>query len=1034
MGKSIRFSALLLCAFFLLTAGSYAQNITGTVFDEFGNPAPGVSAIIKGTTLGGATDLDGKFEIKNVGSGVFTLQISFVGYRTIEKEINTNEPIEPLTFNLQVDAQSLDELVVVGYGVQRKREVTGSIAKIDSKQITEIPTQSFESSLQGKAAGVQVTTGSGLAGSAAVIRVRGISSISSGGDPLYVVDGIPITQDYFLLNNSGGMNNNPLATINPNDIESVDILKDASATGIYGSRGANGVILITTKRANSKKLNFNFNSRWGVSQATALPDMLETPEYLQMYQEAHENDGGTGYAILPRGTWDQARRNNTDWVDQTTGTGFKQMYSLSVDQRSDKYGIYGNISYDENGSYLIGNKFTRTSGRLNLDWDATKNLRVQVNGSVSSGVNTKVDAAWSGGLGAAMSTALPIYPIYWDSLQIANPNNGEFNIDTLTGDTIPYAQSGDYWLEAGANNNPVASRELRNWRTVDNRIITNAKVIWAPRTDFIFTGSLGYEYIDLWEKNFRDQKLDVNDPNNTYAETYKNINNINTSLQANYIKTLNSIHDINLMLGTEYQYSATSDRATSNFSGDFGRDFEGTEIADQVGTATLNYYIFQSFFLRANYMLKDKYILQVTGRVDGSSRFGPNNKFGFFPSASAGWIMSEEDFMKSQNVVSYLKWKTSYGRTGNSNLPDGLDYWLFRQGDNTYNGDNYLYSTQLPNPDLKWEITDMFDFGLEVGLLDDRISFEAAYYLKNSSDVILVLDIPKQMGYANYTDNVAKVMNRGWEFSLTSRNLVGKLEWTTIFNVTHNYNEVLDIGPYREDAIRGGTNDTRIVLNKPIGTNFLVRFSHVDPESGVPVYLDINGEETTEWSPDDRVPVGQVYPDFYGGMTNNFRWKQWDLSLEVIFSVGAQIYNSSEKRQATLISDWNMTPDVFDRWRKPGDSDTRFPRATLTEATYGSGTPWINTDQWLHDADYLRFRKLSVGYNFTPWRVSDTRDLSLRLEASITNFFTITNFPGLDPEIARDFDNPADRNLSPNVTYLTPPQERTANLAVFLKF
>jgi TonB-linked SusC/RagA family outer membrane protein len=1034
MGKSIRISALLVGAFMLLAAGSYAQNITGTVFDEFGNPAPGVSAIIKGTTLGGATDLDGKFEIANVGSGVFTLQISFIGYRTIEKEINTAEPMEPLTFNLKVDAQSLDELVVVGYGVQRKREVTGSIAKIDSKEITEIPTQSFESSLQGKAAGVQVMTGSGLAGSAAVIRVRGISSISSGGDPLYVVDGVPITQNYFLLSNSGGMNNNPLATINPNDIESVEVLKDAAATGIYGSRGANGVILITTKRASSNKLNLSLNTRWGISQATKLPDMLNRDEYLQIYQEAYENDGGIGRAPLPQSTtWEQAERTSTDWVDQTTGTGFKQLYSLSLDKKTDRYGIYGNFTYDENGSYLLGNKFTRTSGRVNFDYDVSKKFRVEVNASVSNGVNKKVDAAWSGGLGAAMSTALPIYPIYWDSTQIANPNNGEFNIDTLTGDTIPYAVSGDYWLETGSNNNPVASRELRNWRTVDNRILTNAKLIFAPRTDLIFTGSFGYEYIDLWEKNFRDQRLDLNDQNNTYSENYKNVNNLNASLLVNYIKTYNAIHDLNIMLGTEYQYSATSDRGTINFSGDFGSDFEGGP-GGTGGQDRLSFFIFQSYFGRVNYMLKDRYIVQLTGRVDGSSRFGPENKFGFFPSASLGWIITEEDFMKAQNVVSYLKLKTSYGRTGNSNLPRGYDdqTWVI---DNTgYGGESYLYSDLLTNPALRWETTDMFDVALEVGVLEDRISMEASFYNKNTSDVILNLSTPQHIGYDRYVDNVAKILNRGWEFSLTSRNLVGKFEWTTMFNITQNYNEVLDIGPYSEDAVGGGTNDTRVVVGKPVGTNFLVRFSHVDPESGVPVYFDINGEETTDWDPNDRVPVGKVYPDFFGGMTNNFRWRRWDMSFEIVYSVGAQIYNSSEKRQSSLVTDWNMTPDVFDRWRKPGDSDTRFPRLTRTEATYGSGTPWINTDQWLHDADYLRFRKLSIAYTFEPWRVSDKRDISLRIEGSITNFLTITNYPGLDPEIARDFEDPADRNMSANITYLTPPQERTANLAFFLKF
>ncbi len=1031
---------MLLSIILFFSANLLAQEtVSGTVLDENGGPMPGVTVLIKGTTTGVSTNMDGVFTMPKLEDGTYQFVFSFIGYKsdTIQVDVKGGKAAAPIKISLEVNAQTLDEMVIVGYGVQRKRELTGSIAKVDGKNLTAVPVPSFESGLQGQAAGVQVTTGSGLAGSPALIRIRGVGSVSAGGDPLYVVDGIPITQDYFLRSNSGGMNTNPLAAINPNDIESVEVLKDAAATGIYGSRGANGVILITTKRGNTKGLTIDFNARWGLAQPTARPKMLDGDEYLQMYQEAWENDGNTGRASLPNVSWETAEDYNTDWVDQTVGNGFKQLYSLGVNTKKDKWGLFGNFTYDDNQSYLIGNSYERMSGRMNFDYYISDKLNLSVNTSFSQGLNRRVDAAWSGGLGAAMSTALPIYPVRWDSLQVANPVTGEFNIDPATGDTIPYARQGDYWREAGAGNNPVAMREWKEWRTQELRTINNLRLNYMPIDNLIITATLGYDFMRINDDRWESEDL-LQDGTIGSGVAYRDqvgVNNSNGSLLANYNWRPTDKHDFRFLMGTEYQYSQTKStyESFSHIDGPL-YNHESDSVRDEPSGNPVDEWGFVSLFGRVNYMWQGKYIAQVTSRVDGSSKFGDNNKFGYFPSASLGWIMSEEDFMKGQNLFSFFKWKVSAGRTGNANLPTYKDFEKYSPPENnsTYNGEPILYKIELENPDLSWETSTNWDIAAEMGLLNDRITMEAAYYRKYASDVLMRVQLPQSLGYGEYWDNVGEILNRGWELSISSRNMVGELQWTTNFNIARNYNEVKSIGVYTEDAILGGTNDTRIVVGSPVGSNFLVRYAGVDPDNGRPTYYTKEGDVTYDWNPNDRVVVGDILPDFIGGFNNFWSYKNWDLALDMVYSIGAKIYDSSSKRQLGVTTDWNMRTEVFERWRKEGDI-TDAPVRTLDTETYGSGTPWINTDQWLKDGDYLRFRRLALGYTFTPEALGKNIN-NFRVEASMTNFLTWTNFEGLDPEIARDFENAADRNMSGNVTYLTPPQEKTYNLAISMSF
>lgn len=1015
------YAAPLLVLFCLVFAAqSWAQSLSGTVVDENKEPLPGVAVVIAGTGKGIATDFNGKYAITGLQPGKVTVEFTFIGYQKVSKEVTIGSGNTTLNMNMQIATNQLDEVVVVGYGVQRKREMTGSVVSLKSAEINDIPAPSFNNAIQGKAAGVQVITGSGVAGSGSMVRVRGVASISAGGDPLYVVDGIPITQDNFLDGNRGGFNTNPLAAINPADIESIEILKDASATGIYGSRGSNGVILITTKRGKRNGgLNFTFSSRVGLTTPTARPNMLNASEYLQMYEEAWVNDGNIG---TPSGgiftgdfTWEDAHKYNTNWVDETIRTGVKQKYDFGVTKGGQNYNMYGGLSYQNDQSYLKGNSYSRLAGRYNIDYNFSKDLKVGASVSLSQGINNRIDAAWSGGLGAAMSTALPIYPIKDDN--------------------------GDWWIEKGIGNNPVAARENRDWKAREFRSINNLFLEWSPIDNLMLKVQGSYDYMDFRDERYEGTVFDPSNVNDQDGQVYGKawtkpfyVNNLNGFATASYLYDLNEDNHFNFLLGTEYQYREHRDITESfvQFANGPISETNQTPTNNKDIRAAINRTAFQSFFGRVNYNFKQKYLFEALARIDGSSKFGQNYKFGFFPAVSAGYIITE-DFLRESDAVSFLKLKVSYGINGNSNIPDNQWYGQYQLSSNGYNNQDYRFPVRRDNPNLRWETSGTFDVGLEYGFLKDRITGEVAYYHKTTNDMLLEVTLQKANGFSSWWDNVGSVYNTGVEFAIKSRNLVGDFKWTTDFNIARNYNEITSIGPYTEDAVSGGTNDTRVVVGMPIGTNYLVRFSHVEAETGRPVYFDANGNQTYTWDPVDRVAVGSVLPDAVGGLDNNFQFRNWDFGFLFVFTIGGDIYDSSSKRQLGVVTDWNMRSDVYDRWRQPGDQAT-YPRLTRDTETYGSTTPWINTDQWLHDGTYLRLRNVRLGYNMPRELMQKWHLNSMRISFIATNLLTFTKYIGLDPEIARDFENATDRNMSPNITYLTSPQEMTFNLGIDLTF
>ena len=1018
--------------------------VQGRVTDDQGNALPSAT-VMTASGKGVFTDLDGQYTLA-VSAGEQTLTFSFIGYLNTVKTVNVRAgEAKTLNIRLREDAVLLNESVVVGYGVQRKKEVTGAISTIDSKEITAVQTPSFEAALQGQAAGVQVTQGSGMAGSGSIVRIRGLSSISAGGDPLYVIDGIPITQDYFAGGNSGAMNRNPLASLNPNDIKDIQVLKDAAATGIYGSRGANGVILITTKRGVKKGIQVSYGSSIGYGEPTSRANMMNTEEYLTIRQEAWENDGGTGYVWLPylttagsspetrKAAFERAMETNTDWFDLFSRRAQKTQQNIGLRSGGEKWSMYNGVSYDKNESYAVGNSYTRTSARTNFDWTPNDKIKVLLSGSTSEGQNQRVRGGWSGGIGAAMSTALPyMAPYVVDSTFDANGSlvSTERNYEL------------NRWF------NPMAYQDFVQWRETERRQIATGQIIVTPheRLDIVMNG--GYDNSKLENDSYENSALDRTNGFAYGNWSEYNARNYNVGANATFRAIDRDTTSLAILVGAEAQ-KFESDGFGFNL-----RDSQGPAYAipalrdslfglhdslyDAVSTVT-NAYVnqyrtdgFASTFARVNYNLKDRYFFQATARVDGSSRFGQNNRFGFFPSAAAGWVISDEPSFKSE-TISFLKFRTSWGRTGNASIDGFSRFALYNdqtQGA-TYAGDTIVFPTQPGNPDLRWETVETIDASLEMGLWKDRVSVELGVYNKMASDVLMNVELPSHTGFNNRSVNAGQVLNRGVELGITSNNLpsTSELQWKTTLNYAYNYNELVNTGDFTEDAISGGTNDSRAVTGAPLTTYFLVPFSHIDPESGLPVYIDINGNETFEYNLEDRRAVGDGLPDHVGGLRNEFTFRNWTLSTQFTGAFGAKMWDSSAKRQLGVVTDWNMRTDLFDRWRQPGDIAS-FPRLTMDETTYGlpAGFPWWNTSLFMYDASYIRLRNASISYRFP----STKGDITLRLSGN--NLFVLTNFIGLDPELTRDFENRQDRNFSGGANYLTAPQERSVIFAINANF
>ncbi len=1068
-----RFLALMVALFCSVAAFAQTGKISGKIIDEKKEPVMGATVVVAGTTLGSATDMDGNYTIEGVSPGEARVQVSYIGYETKEGSVKVvNGSTVTLDFSLGENKEMLDVVIVTGYGqTQQRRDLTGAISKIDSKTLNGQPVQSFEQALQGNATGVQVTQGSGMAGSASMIRIRGASSISAGGDPLYVIDGVPITQDVFLTGGTrGNQNYNPLSSINPTDIESVEVLKDAAAAAIYGSRGANGVVLVTTKRGKAKdgKPQFTFSTRMGFGEPTKQLSFLNNTQLLDVWQRGWENDGHTGRAPLPkyytdRGyTYADAEATNTNWQDMLVRKGFKQEYNLGMSTQSKNgvWGAYVGTSYNNNESYIKGNNQERMSVRANIDFHPTKNFKASLTSSLTRNLINRngTDDFWSGWVGA-QAYYLPIYPIY--------DKNGDYFAPQLN----PLAQ---------AENNKLQNLE---WRTVN---ALNLSYNITPELSLTANGS--YDYLDNNDYVYRTAEWGrLTNPKNSlawrsFSKTWNTIGkNFNgyTTVNYDFKKVLPEAHRLNAMIGGEMQ-DRTSGKQERQYFGFDNFEYRMSDISDSTGTwnkggakywtknigirgADTDSTHFLSGFARFNYSFKDRYQVQATLRYDGSNVFGANYRYGFFPSLGLGWTVSDEKFWGNlKKTISFAKLRASFGVTGNSNIGWSQQFGGYSSAtiDNnagsSYNGANTAYYYKKENPNLRWDDKYTYDAGMQLGFLNDRIVADfTAYYSLSPNSFIKVISAPSS-GLGDLYYNYAAVENKGLELGITSRNIVSKnalgFKWTTVLNLSSNDHKVLDVGGYQPDALPSFFGDLRTVKDYYVATHYKVRFAGVDAQTGLPIYYAADGVATRTgvdaYRPEtDRVALGGVLPYLQGGMNNRFEYKGFDLSAQVTFSLGGYIYDDAAKRQRWMLTNdgdglsfggsgwWNMRADMLeDRWLKPGDTDKAYPVLSWTPSKLGLKDAWQNNSSaFLEKADYARLRNVTLGYNIPMKAAYDIK--SMRIYFIGANLYTLTNYSGWDVEIARETSDAGGRNIGgANNSFLTAPQERSYMFGLDISF
>ncbi len=1008
----------------LAISSSWAQRtITGRILSDEGEPLIGATVQAKNTSIGTITDVDGNYSI-SLPEGTTTLVISYTGYTTSEVVIGVSNVLDVI---LQPSVSQLSEIIVVGYGTQIKSTLTGNIAKVSGEEIQSLPVPSVEQALQGRSAGVFIESNNGKPGGSVRVRVRGSSSIGASNQPLYVVDGIPLTTE---PQNLSGGDLNPLADLNFNDVESIEILKDASAAAIYGSRAANGVVLITTKRGKAGKTLLSFDIQTGFSEPTNRREFLNTEEYLAYFTQAAIGAGRQDFRLDPDSYANEQeaidgniafvegrfRRYNgfnddwrttdldTDWQDQLFQSAQSTQATFSARGGTDKTKFFASASWSDQEGILIGNGFERLSGRLNLDQQVSDKFNFGFNMNLSRTFTDQVsdDNAFSTPM--QLVALAPITPI--------RDENG-----VLYDRPVTTYYNGLIDLED-------AQRDVTSFRT-----LANAYGRYEIVKGLFLNGDIGVDILNVKDNSFFGRRTFGGQGTNGAASSlYSQVQNYTAKAFLNYRYTLSSNHNFDIVGGTEFQ------KSTSEFTRVDGQQFPVDDLktiasaADiTLGTSTLTEFSFLSYFARVNYNFDQKYLLTLSGRVDGSSRFGANNRFGFFPAASVGWVLSKEGFLENNPTFSFLKIRASYGLTGNAEIGNFPALGLYNA--EGYNGISGLQPSQIPNPDLEWEKTAQLDVGLDFGLFNDRLTGEIDYYIKNTTDLLLDVPVPGTSGFRTQTQNLGEIENKGVEVALNSNNLVGDFKWTTRFNFAHNKNKVVALAP-DQDIIDNGSFSV-VKVGESIGTFFGAEYAGVDPANGDALwYINAEGggrETTNDYNQANFVVVGDPNPDFIGGITNSFSYKGVSLDFTFQGVFGNDIYLSGDVFMACNAC-WfdNQTRDQLRAWKQPGDI-TDIPEARLGYTNGGQD----RNSRYLSDGSYVRLRTVTLSYDLPKNLLSRWKVANLRLYATAQNLLTFTDYIGWDPEVSSDA---FVTNTQFGLDFYSAPQPRTVIFGLNLGF
>ena len=972
------------------------QTVKGIIKGPDGLPVIAANISQKGTNNATITDLNGNFTL-NVTGRQPVLVISYIGYVTTEVNVSGRAFVEVV---LQEDVAALDEVVVVGYGTMRKKDVTGAVSSVRSGEITKNATSNVMQAIAGKMSGVQVVQNSGTPGGDVSILIRGVGTINDAS-PLYVIDGVPV---------SGGM-----WYLNPNDVESIDVLKDASATAIYGSRGANGVVMVTTKQAQEGHTEINFDYSYGIQHSAKTYKMLDASQYAALHNEMRTN-AGPEYSLNPAFADPESLGAGTDWMDAIFRTAPMQKVNLSMLGGNQKISHATSLGYYTLDGIMKNSSYNRLSLQSNISSKLASNITVRAN------VNLSAENRRTQPVSTVIQNAmriLPSIPIYDDNGEYAGPTgNAEWNGNAL---------------------NPVAIINEQNYRMKGFRMLSNISLEWEiiKGLKFKTTGGaeLGYDYNNSYIPKYKWGMNESKNTMQTVTSAYEQLYLWDNTL--NYDKAFGK-HRINAMIGTSYQeYKKESVSAAGS-----GRASELTTELDNATKAT---------DVGGN-SYDDRYLLTATFRADGSSKFGKDNRFGYFPSFAAAWNIGNEAFMQSVKPVSLLKLRAGYGQTGNQNIgayafADKLSvngvYNFGSQRGFESNLVNLIYPYLLSNPSVKWESVEQYNVGLDIGFLQNRIVANLDFYVKNTRDMLTKKPVPQTSGtsleQADWPPvNIGKVLNRGFEFTVNTKNFVGEFKWETSLNMSFNHNEVVSIGgPEILNGVSliregqpinsfygyelGGIYQTLDeVFTGPVMENRAPDKASHNPykntSPGDMWFVDVDGNG--EINDLDRTVIGNPSPDCIFGFNNTFSYKNFDLSIFFQGALGNQVWNGVRASHESMNSTYNQLATTLERWTGEGSSYS-MPRAIYADPNNNSRA----STRWLEDGAYAKLKNLTFGYTLPEKWIRKAKMKALRLYVSLDNLCTITNYSGLDPEAG----------LS-GLDYGVYPSARTYMFGVSVKF
>jgi TonB-linked SusC/RagA family outer membrane protein len=986
-----------------------AQNvITGHIKDvRTGDSLIGASVIVKSEKgQGVVTDVDGNFSLQTKVEAPLTLRVEYVGYRPLDVDVYDFE--EPVEIALVDNANKINEVVVVGYGTQKRIELTSSISTV-GKDVLNQPLSSVENALQGAVAGLNVSTTSGQPGAVSNIRIRGGNSITGGNEPLYVIDGLIVYNDASSTKTGAAGNDaslDPLAFLNPSDIESIEVLKDVSATAIYGTRGANGVIIITTKKGSHGRHTINYTGTFGWSSAAKKLDFLNAQQFTELYNELN--------ASSPL----SAPNVNYDWQDAALRNAFTQDHQISFtggDEIS-RYSISGRFK-DQQG-IIIGTDLKRYTGRINYERNLSQRLLIGINASGAysnlSGLRN-VDHGNSGQTAKWAANS-------WMSALITPSTQPIYNADgSYNYSVTPISQ--DIFVRDGQSvvGNPISDLNDIQTSTTNTRVIANAYAEWEVVNHLKLKANLGADLSNTKENNYSPSYTTTGLEYHGVASVGDNRTNVwQAEFTANYDKTFKNLHHVNLLAGYTTQRTDRSGFATTvrNFANDatgYNNLSAGSDLYRSTSEATIS--TLQSVLGRANYSYDSRYNASLTLRADGSSRFAKNHKWGWFPSAGFSWNIDKEKFIHFGKDVDFLQLRLSAGIVGNQEIGD------YQFGANVsptatpfiYNGEETVayYIVNKANPDLKWEKTASYNAGISSGFFKGRLNVTFDAYYKKTTDLLLQVPVEGVTGYATSLRNIGAVTNKGVELEVGAILLDRKdLKWNVNASIAHNKNEVTSLGrassiiPSISGATLGYISPLIVAVGEPLGTFYGYQFKGIVQseeqaatltpqtinklEPGNPYYEDVNGDGVV--NTEDQTTLGNSQPKFTYGLNTTLKYKNWDLFVNFAGSYGNKLYNGLATRLTKGSTYYNSLAVVADRWTPTNPSNT--VQKASNDLTV------VSDSRYVEDASYLRVKNIQLGYTLAVPQI--TKDARLRLYVSLQNFFTITNYSGYDPEGGRN--------------------------------